>query len=549
MKHITPVLFYACLGVLMSMAAVAAPQSASPAPRTPADTQPAADAKPATVPIYHVNVVERTIRAVNYQYRSLPTPIDFTGTVLLPKGKGMAVVESKQGRTEIDTHFDNLTAPTAFGPEYLTYVLWALTPDGRPHNLGEVVANSGNHAGLHVTTSLQAFAMIVTAEPYSAVRQPSDVVVLENQIRPDTVGINEQVNARYELLPRGQYSYQVPDAIEAAAAAAGPKVSMGEYEELLEIYQAQNAVNIARAAGADQYANTTFTKAQTLLNEAQQRHARKADRTLAIQEAREAAQTAEDARAIALQAQQQEQITKAQAEADTALKAKASADAALQQAQAAATQAREQMEAAQAQLETERAARERAEQDANTARDRAAQLQAEVTARAAAAPAPPAPPPAQDQGRRQDTAQATQRSRMLAQLNAIAPARDTPRGLAVTIPDSSFHGASLREFATSEVARISQIVAASPGLRVEVDGNSDTEAGGAEALQRAAVVGHIFESHGLTRYAVSVRGLADSRPVVSNHSPGGAIQNRRVEILISGDAIGATPLWEQSSIH
>jgi hypothetical protein len=229
MKQIARVLFYG-LGALIPVAAIGAPQSASPAPAPPSTPASASDAGPktGTVPIYRVNVVERTIRAVNYQYRSLPTPIDFRGTVLLPKSKGGANVESKQGRTEIDAHFDNLTASTAFGPEYLTYVLWALTPDGRPHNLGEVVANSGDHASLRVTTDLQAFALIVTAEPYSAVRQPSDVVVLENQIRPDTIGINEQVNARYELLPRGQYSYQVPDALEAAAAARGPKVSMAE---------------------------------------------------------------------------------------------------------------------------------------------------------------------------------------------------------------------------------------------------------------------------------------------------------------------------------
>jgi flagellar motor protein MotB len=543
MKQITTVLFYVGAGVLLAAAAPGAPQSAAPAPRNIADSK--TEAKPANVPIYRVNVVERTIRAINYQYRSLPTPIDFRGTVLLPKSKGGATVESKQGRTEIDAHFDNLTASTAFGPEYLTYVLWALTPDGRPHNLGEVVANSNDHAGMKVTTDLQAFAMIVTAEPYSAVRQPSDVVVLENQVRPDTIGITEQVNARYELLPRGQYSYQVPDALEAAAAANGPKVSMGEYEELLEIYQAQNAVGIARAAGADQYAHTTLAKAETLLTEAQQRHARKADRTLAIQEAREAAQTAEDARLIAIQTQQQDQITKAQAESEAAQKAKATADAALEQAQAAAIQAKAQMEAAQTQLEVERAARERAEQEANAARDRAAQMQAQAQALAEVKP----PPPLTPAPRREESTQASQRSRLLAQLNAIVTTRDTPRGLMVTIPDGSFHGASLREFAATQVSRISQIVAASPGLRVEVDGNSATEADGPEAMQRAAAVGRVFEGRGLTRYAVSVRGLADSRPIVSNHATGGPAQNRRVEVLISGDAIGATPLWEQSSIR
>src|SRR5271170_2907583 len=164
-------------------------------------------------PIYHVTVTERTVKAINYQYRNGPTMIDFRGTVLMPKAKGEATVESKQGRSEIDVRFDNLLEPSRFGREYLTYVLWALTPDGRPHNIGEVVANGSDKAHLRVTTDYQAFAMIVTAEPYSAVRLPSDVVILENQVRPDTIGKIEQVTARYELLPRGQYSWQIPDKL------------------------------------------------------------------------------------------------------------------------------------------------------------------------------------------------------------------------------------------------------------------------------------------------------------------------------------------------
>jgi len=390
--------------------------------------------------------------------------------------------------------------------------------------------------------------MIVTAEPYSAVRQPSDVVVLENIVRPDTIGINEVVTARYELLPRGQYSYTVPDSVQAANAASAPKVSMAEYEELLEIYQAMNAVNIARAAGADQYAHATFAKAETLLIEAQQRHARKADRTLAIQEAREAAQTAEDARIIAVQTRQREQLAKAQGEAEAAQKAKADADAALEKAQAAETLARTQLETAQTQLEMERAARERAEQEARAARDRAAQLQTETTqAESVVRDNPPPPASSAATGRRENSAQASERSRLLSRLNVIAATRDTPRGLVVTIPDGSFHGTTMREFASEQVAKICQTLARSPGLRIEVDGNSDTDANAQEALQRAGEVAKVFERHGFTRYAVTVRGLGDSRPLASNRTPGGPSQNRRVEILITGDAIGATPVWEQSS--
>src|SRR5690242_12412275 len=225
-------------------------------------------AKSETVPIYRVTVVERTVKAVDYQYRNGPTRIDFRGTVLLPQAKGEATVESKKGRTEVDVKFNRVEAPTRFGPEYLTYVLWAITPEGHPKNLGEVLPGSSENAGMHVTTDLQAFGMIVTAEPYSAVRQPSDVVVLENEVRPDTIGHIELVQAKYELMPRGQYTYLKPTDLKQVNAD-GRRLSMDEYEKLLEVYQAQNAVQIARSVGADRYAADTFEKAEQQLRTAQ----------------------------------------------------------------------------------------------------------------------------------------------------------------------------------------------------------------------------------------------------------------------------------------
>jgi len=183
-----------------------------------------------TVPIYRVTVVQRNIDAINYQYRALPTKVDFRGTVLMSKAKGEATVESKRGRTEIEASVDNVEGSQRFGREYLTYVLWAITPEGRPHNLGEIVPGPSNKAKLHVTTDLQAFGLIVTAEPYSAVRQPSDVVVLENLVRGDTVGMVQPIHARYELMPRGQYTW-----LGSQAPANAPKVSMDQYEALSQL--------------------------------------------------------------------------------------------------------------------------------------------------------------------------------------------------------------------------------------------------------------------------------------------------------------------------
>src|SRR5450755_2805882 len=245
-----------------------------------------------SVPLYSVTVVDRTVSAVDYQYRNGPTPIDFRGTVLLPEAKGQAVVESKSGRTEIDAKFEHLLPPARYGREYLTYVLWAITPEGHSKNLGEVLTGSSDKAHLRVTTDLQAFGMIVTAEPYSAVRLPGNVVVLENSIRPDTIGNKEPIQAKVELLPRGNYTYQVPENGQATGTA-GRELSMKEYQQVVEIYQAQNAVQIAAAAGADRYASDTYTKAQDLLNQARAAQSRRAGMSAVVTLARQAAQTAE----------------------------------------------------------------------------------------------------------------------------------------------------------------------------------------------------------------------------------------------------------------
>jgi hypothetical protein len=258
-------------------------------------------AQPAHAPIYRVTVEERTIHAINYGHRNEPTRIDFRGTVLLPAAKGEARVESKAGAVEVDSKFEDLEPPTRFGPEYLTYVLWAITPDGRPVNLGEILTDGSNKAKLKVTTQLQAFGLIVTAEPYFAVTQPSSIVVLENVLRSDTRGKVEDVEARYELLPRSQYPAASKIVqIQQSPANGAKKIPLDQYEAVLALYQAQNALQIARAEGADQYAAGTLQKAEQLYQQAQKLQADKSESKRVVTIAREAAQVAGDARSIAL---------------------------------------------------------------------------------------------------------------------------------------------------------------------------------------------------------------------------------------------------------
>src|SRR5580658_2002782 len=335
-----------------------------------------APARPQGVPIYNVTVTERTVKAINYQYRNGPTPIDFRGTVLLPEAKGDAVVESKAGRTEIDARVEHLLPPTRFGHEYLTYVLWAITPEGHPKNLGEPLAGSSDKAHVRVTTDLQAFGLLVTAEPYAAVRQPSDVVVLENQVRPDTIGTIEPIQVRYELMPRHGYTYNIPTDVKAAEGN-GPMVSMSDYETTIEIYQAVNAIQIAQAAGAQRYAADVMAKAQQELQNAQGLQSQKVDKSLVIAAAREASQTAEDARTLTVQRAKDGALAQAQATAAQEQQLRLQAEAQARQAQAQAVQAQAQAARAQEQSSADRAQLESTQQ---------------VQAMQAAAPPPAAAP-------------------------------------------------------------------------------------------------------------------------------------------------------------
>jgi outer membrane protein OmpA-like peptidoglycan-associated protein len=477
--------------------------------------------------------VQRSLDAINYQYRSGPTQIDFTGTVLLPKAKGEAVVDSVRGRTEIDAKIEHLEAPSRFGREYLTYVLWAITPEGRPHNIGELVADAGDKSKVRVTTDLQAFGLMVTAEPYAAVRQPSDVVVLENRVRPDTIGKIERVEVKYELMPRGHYTWQQPVNLESSANT--PKVSMDRYEALLQLYQAQNAIGIARAARADEYAPNTFAKAKQLLAEAQRLDQVKGNSRLVVQSAREASQTAEDARAIAERRMQDEKVARAQADVSAAQQAQAQADAEIMRA-------RNEADAARVQADAERSARERAEADAAAARDRAAQAEAAAAASRAQATVRTTHV-AQAQA---ELAKNGMRMRLLEQLNGAENTRDTPRGLVVTVPDSSFAGGELKGPSLDRVARVGRILAAQSRLRVQVEGHTDSGNSESVAEKRATAVQGVLLGAGIPPNVVSARGLGDSHPITSNATSGGRIENRRVEIVVSGDLIGSLPYWDHA---
>src|SRR5215467_4635125 len=321
-------------------------------------------------PVFRVNVVSRTTKAVNYRHRGGSTGVDFKGTSLMPQATGKGKVDSKAGRLQVNASFSHLESAGKFGAQYLTYVLWAITPEGRAVNLGEVVPNEEQKSSLEVTTDLQAFGLLVTAEPYFAVTRPSNLVVIENIIRYETKGFEEAIDARFDMLEGGQYTIDVP-AAQLPSTTAAPNTP-------LDLLEARNAVAIAKAAGAEKYASESLAKSLDMLARAEDYLVRKQGRTPIGTAARGATQMAEDARVLTLQRKEQERIA-AEKQAMRERQEKAEADAkAAAEAEARAKAQAEEDARRRAQAEADRATAERAKADAQFV-----QAQAEA-ARAAA---------------------------------------------------------------------------------------------------------------------------------------------------------------------
>jgi outer membrane protein OmpA-like peptidoglycan-associated protein len=471
------------------------------------------------VPLYKIQVVAREIPAINYFHRSGATKIGFQGTALLPQAKGTAKVQGQLGRTTIDIDLEGLSPASGFGNEYLTYVLWAITPEGRPVNLGEVLPTGSkdkNH--IEVTANLQAFGLIITAEPYYAVTMPSDLVVMQNVILEDkTEGVLEHINAHYSLLPRGAYA-------ETAGRHAVLNPIRRDERSPLELYEAVNAVQIAEAAGAGTYAADTLATAKTSLQNAQDLDSKKSNRKQTITFAREAVQSAEDARIIT--------IRKIKAEDEAAeVKARKDAEENARQSQATA----EEQAARRAQAD---AAAQKAQADQKEAEQRAllAKQQAELAKQQA------------DQANQQ-ALQATQqaeqvRERLKQQLSQVLQTTESARGLIMNMSDVlfDFNKYTLKPEAREKLARVSGILLAYPGLKVQVEGYTDNigseEYNQKLSEERAGTVREYLVGASVPNGNVAAAGYGKSNPIADNSTSTGRSQNRRVELVVSGAAIG-----------
>jgi outer membrane protein OmpA-like peptidoglycan-associated protein len=554
------------------------------------------------VPVFTANVTSRTVQAVNYRHRGGSTKIDFAGTSLMPTASGEAKVQSKRGTMTIQAAFSGLRKPTDFGGEYLTYILWAISPEGRAINLGEVLVGDNDRSKLNVTTDLQAFALIVTAEPYYAVRQPSNVVVLENVVRSDTQGTSEAVKAKYELMERGGY---IPSGYKFDPIILNSKLP-------LEFFEARNAVRIAQLEGAQEYAGDSYKHAAQLMTSADEYATSKhvqSKRLIAV--SRETVQTAEDARAIAVKnmdearldserrgsanalAQSQLQTEDAnrnkehaqadaahaqsqadqakldlsanQADSATAIAAahvdtdlannkaqRAEADTMNLRAQGSADRQASADAQAQTQAQADYANRQstQAQADSARARSEAAQSKLDLTAnQAASATALTAAQAdterANNRARQAETDKADMRAQLSTKLNQILQTRDSARGLIVNMSDVLFDTGqySLKPGAREKLAKIAGILIAYPGISVEVGGYTDNvgQDGMNQQLSenRAASVRDYLVQAGVANNSITAKGFGNSQPVASNGSESGRQQNRRVELLVSGDVIGS----------
>lgn len=521
---------------VLGAAAVAAAQTpaaaSAPFPQATAITGDAVAAGP---------TVSRTTKAVHYRLQGGSAKVDFQGTDLLQGASGEARVEGKKTNFQIEAKFQNVQDATKFGLEYLTYVLWAVSPEGRPVNLGEVSLEHGN-AHIKAFTDLQAFGLIVTAEPYFAVSQPGNMVVMESSV---SGGGSENIEARYELVTRGTYS-STNTHIQDAIFGIDSKTP-------LELFEARNAVRIAHNAASDKYAPFIFSKAGQQLMHAEEVYRGKQNKAAVEAAAKEATETAEEARLMAVKKKAEEDAAgaaaarEAQARADAAAEAKRRADAEIARAQA--EEARADAEKAKAEAEKMKQEALAAAQEAQAAKEAAEKAKAEAVAQqqVLAAEADKAKASAaQSESLRQQAEKEKQelRARLLAQLNSVLATRDSARGLIANMSDVLFRSGSVELLAGARerLAKVSGIVLAYPSLHVSIEGHTDS-VGSDEYNQdlserRAQSVRDYFVKAGIAAETVDARGFGKAEPVASNETAEGRQQNRRVELVLSGDAIG-----------
>lgn len=456
----------------------------------------------------------RSTLAITYREGS-GTQVDMVGTVAPGGTLGKAEVKRSQGRTRVKLKLDELPHPQALGSMYTTYVLWAVAPEGRAENLAELPHSKG--FDVEATTSLPTFGLIVTAEPYAAVMRPGARLVAQNAVNDETKGRVQTGKVEYETA-----------AERSLTLRGGP-----DLKTPLALLGARRAVELARAAGAERFAQGELAEAKAKLSVAEElwgghdKLSKEADMA-----AREAMRLAEHARSVTDERQVAAGLARERRDARTAVsQARSAAEAAEDEAARAQAQASQ----ADARAEQERAQAEQARAQADDAMLESAKAKASVMQAQGEA----------DQAR-QEAQQARQdkaamQEQLYRSLSAILETRREARGLIVNLSDVlfDFDRATLTPGAREKLSKLSGVLIAYPGTyRVDVEGHTDAvgsnEYNASLSQGRAQSVASYIRQAGVPADRIAnVAGFGETRPVASNDNAAGRQQNRRVELVIT----------------
>jgi outer membrane protein OmpA-like peptidoglycan-associated protein len=494
--------------------------------------------------------------------------VSLGGTLRLPGGRGQAEVRRRPGVTEIDVTLQDMKPATLFGGDFVTYVLWTVSPEGLAINTGEFVLD-GSRGRLRVSSPLDMFGLFVTAEPHYLVTTPSRFVVLDNTgvrvsrgqatTRPvryggfDGVYVFERESLLREQAARGRMRTELPQArvaVALAERAGGTRFAPGELRRAAD---ALAKAESAAGRGADEEEVAILAHEAVRLAVAAQQAATAAGRQAALDEERRVAQVEIDA------------LTAARTAADAAaarleeLRAQANAEA--QEARAAAVRFAQLSTESRTQAERDRLAAEEARQ----ARQQALSAQAAAEAAAQQARIEQASARAQaEESRRaaaqlaelralaeRDAAQSRQeaedaRARMQYALGLVAETSASARGVIVSLPDILFDTgqATLRPQAREVLSRIAGVLLVAPDYELTIEGHTDsvgTDDYNQDLSERrsGSVRAYLGEAR-VSPELMRAVGFGKARPIASNDTAEGRQANRRVEIVIGTTQQGAT---------
>ncbi len=495
--------------------------------------------------------VKRSTLAVRY-VENKKTSVNLTGSPLAPRALGKVEVEYKRNVARIKLKVQNLDSPQTFGPFYTTFVVWAITPEGQAENLIELP--SGYSAEIQTQSSAQTFGVIITAEPHSAVKMPSQKLIADTTLPKNTTAGVQTTQAEYRADKGALYETQEDSVLKADYTT--PRLVLG----------ARRSMDIARRAGAKEFSREELTESEEKLATLEQIWPRNLkDETKFSGLARDVMRLSQVARDQAVERELQARIENERQERMRRLEeARAQAEAARAEAERVkleADRARAEAELAKARAEAAKAEAEKAERASAEERARREQAAREAEAQRLAAERAQAEARAETERARAETERARQATeeakrerdaalqKLYVSLSEILDTKRETRGFIVNLGDVLFDTgkATLKSAAREKLSKLAGILLAYPGLlTLEIEGHTDSvgsdELNNRLSLNRAQSVNDYLTGAGVNAERIkSVQGFGKTKPIATNDTAAGRQMNRRVEIVIDDSEAQAKP--------